>query len=71
MKIVVIGAGAWGTAVAISAAANPAGHRVTLWARDAQQVADMQAARSNTRYLPDIALSATLVLVNGAATALT
>ena len=71
MKIVVIGAGAWGTAVAISAAANPAGHRVTLWARDAQQVADMQAARSNTRYLPDIALPATLVLVNGAATALT
>ena len=71
MKIVVIGAGAWGTAMAISAAAHPAGHAVTLWARDAQQVADMQAARSNTRYLPGIALPAALALANGPASALT
>ena len=63
MKIVVIGAGAWGTAVAISAAANPAGHQVSLWARDAQQVADMRAAGSNARYLPGVALPAALALV--------
>ena len=42
MKIVVIGAGAWGTAVAMTAAAHPAGHDVTLWARDAAQASAMQ-----------------------------
>ena len=50
-NLAILGAGAWGTALAISAARhNP---RVLLWARDAAQVADMQAARCNTRYLPD------------------
>lgn len=65
MKIVVLGAGAWGTAVAISAAQHPAGHRVTLWARDAQQVADMQSSQRNTRYLPEVAWPASLA-VSGA-----
>ncbi|MGB4926175.1 MAG: glycerol-3-phosphate dehydrogenase, partial [Giesbergeria sp.] len=37
MKIIVVGAGAWGTAVAISAAAHPLGHAVTLWARSSAQ----------------------------------
>ncbi len=53
MKITVIGAGAWGTALAISLSAN---HRVTLWARDAAQIKAMRAARCNQRYLPDIVL---------------
>ena len=53
MNITVIGAGAWGTALAISLAAN---HRVTLWARDAVQILEMQAAQCNQRYLPDIPL---------------
>jgi glycerol-3-phosphate dehydrogenase (NAD(P)+) len=63
MNITVIGAGAWGTALAISLAAN---HRVTLWARAAEQVEAMRAARRNQRYLPDtpfppnLALSANL-----------
>ncbi len=57
MKIVVLGAGAWGTALALSAASNaPARHRVTLWARDAQQAASLQTRRVNERYLPGIAL---------------
>ncbi len=51
MKIAVIGAGAWGTALAIAFARCPA-HRVTLWARDAGLCATMQAARENERYLP-------------------
>ena len=43
MKIIVFGAGAWGTALAISASSNPAAkHDVTLWARDAAQAAQMQ-----------------------------
>lgn len=64
MKIVVLGAGAWGTALAMSAA-QTGGHAVTLWARDAQQVADMQAERQNTRYLPGIAFPSALA-VSGA-----
>ena len=70
MKIVVIGAGAWGTAMAISAAAHPAGHAVTLWARDAAQVGEMQAVRSNARYLPGIGLPPSLTVAGGDVAAL-
>ena len=49
MDILVLGAGAWGTALAISAGAR---HRVTLWARDAAQAADIAARRENLHYLP-------------------
>lgn len=51
MKIAVLGAGAWGTALAVSAAMG-AGRQVQLWARGAAQTAHMQAGRENTRYLP-------------------
>ena len=54
MKIAVLGAGAWGTALAINAGAH---HDVTLWARDADQVEVMQRERVNTRYLPDLAFT--------------
>jgi len=54
MKIIVIGAGAWGTALAISAARNTRNrHDVTLWARDAEAASTMNAERVNARYLPD------------------
>ena len=57
MKIVVIGAGAWGTALAVSAASrDQADHSVTLWARDAEQAAAMQASRENHRYLAGVTL---------------
>ena len=49
MTIAVLGAGAWGTAIAINLAGRP---RVTLWARDATQAAAMRAAGANERYLP-------------------
>ena len=51
MKISVIGAGAWGTALAVNAAAR---HEVVLWARDAAQAERMSAARENVRYLRGI-----------------
>ena len=67
MKIIVIGAGAWGTALAVSAALQPrAGRRVSLWARDAALVQAMHAARVNDRYLPGIALPPSLLLAGGA-----
>lgn len=53
MNITVLGAGAWGTALAASTAPR---HAVVLWARDAAQAARMQAARCNERYLPEAAL---------------
>ncbi|MCH8181433.1 MAG: NAD(P)-dependent glycerol-3-phosphate dehydrogenase [Proteobacteria bacterium] len=49
--LTVLGAGAWGTALAISAARQ--GVAVQLWARDAAQVAEMQAQGRNVRYLPE------------------
>ncbi|WLI89257.1 NAD(P)H-dependent glycerol-3-phosphate dehydrogenase [Massilia sp. R2A-15] len=52
-KITVLGAGAWGTAVAIALAAR---HDVLLWGRDAAAMQDMAAARENTHYLPGFAL---------------
>ncbi|SFF69185.1 glycerol 3-phosphate dehydrogenase (NAD(P)+) [Duganella sp. CF458] len=47
-KISVLGAGAWGTAVAIAVAAR---HDVVLWGRDGAAMAEMAAARDNTHYL--------------------
>lgn len=57
MHITVLGAGAWGTALAMAAARR---HPVQLWARDAAQAAHMQAARCNSRYLPDLTWPAPL-----------
>ena len=71
MKIIVIGAGAWGTALAMSASQNPlATHSVTLWARDSAQAAAMQSQRLNTRYLPGMPLPDSLRLIDGPASAL-
>ena len=66
MQIAVLGAGAWGTALAVALAPS---HRVTLWARDPQQRAAMQAAGSNERYLPGISFPASLQLSMATATA--
>ena len=48
-KITVLGAGSYGTALAICLARN--GHQTLLWGRDASQVNDMVLARENTHYL--------------------
>lgn len=63
MKIIVLGAGAWGTALALAASQNTAaGHAVTLWARDPVQAAAMQQQRVNARYLPGLTLPADLTV---------
>ena len=49
MKLSVLGAGAWGTALAASWAPH---HEVTLWGRKATELDAMRANRVNTRYLP-------------------
>ena len=48
-RITVLGAGAWGTAVAIAVAAR---HDVVLWGRNADAMAQIADARDNTHYLP-------------------
>lgn len=58
MKITVIGAGAWGTAVALLAAQK--GLEVALWARRPEQAEALQAMRENREYLPGVALPANL-----------
>jgi len=67
-RIAVVGAGAWGTALAVHAAR--AGHHVCLWGRDEQQIAAMTTSGINARYLPDTELPAGLVPTAGIAAAL-
>jgi glycerol-3-phosphate dehydrogenase (NAD(P)+) len=47
----VIGAGSWGTALAILLARE--GHPTQIWGRDAAQLSAMRQARRNERYLPE------------------
>lgn len=54
-----LGAGSWGTALAIQLARN--GVEVRLWGRDAEAINKLQAARENQRYLPGAALPPALV----------
>jgi glycerol-3-phosphate dehydrogenase (NAD(P)+) len=59
--IAVIGAGAWGTALAVHLARR-GDLAVALWARDAAQASAMVASRQNAKYLPGIELPAALAI---------
>lgn len=65
MHITLIGAGAWGTAMALAASRHPAVHRVSLHARDETQARDLREQRQNARYLPGIALAESLEISSG------
>jgi glycerol-3-phosphate dehydrogenase (NAD(P)+) len=54
-SIGVVGAGAWGTALAMTATRN--GRSVTLWGRNHQDLMDIAARGENKRYLPGIKLT--------------
>src|SRR5690348_12367600 len=58
MKVAVLGAGSWGTALAALIARH--GHATTLWGRDAEVAAAINARHENPHYLPGIALPAEL-----------
>jgi len=60
--ITVVGAGSWGTALAIQLARE--GHATKLWGRDGAQLDAMRRARCNARYLPDAAFPASLRVVD-------
>ncbi|MBQ4813650.1 NAD(P)H-dependent glycerol-3-phosphate dehydrogenase [Pseudoalteromonas luteoviolacea] len=58
--VTVLGAGSYGTALAICFARN--GHRVTLWGRNQADVETLASERQNKRYLPEITFPASLTL---------
>lgn len=61
-RVAVLGGGSFGTVLANMAAEN--GHPTTLWLRDEAQLADMNASRENSRYLPGFRLSDALGFSN-------
>ena len=58
--VAVLGAGSWGTALAVQLARNAV--PTTLWGRTPQAIVDMATTRRNVRYLPELELPATLQL---------
>lgn len=50
MQATILGAGSWGTALAILLARN--GHDVSIWGRDSEEMAALAALRENVAYLP-------------------
>jgi glycerol-3-phosphate dehydrogenase (NAD(P)+) len=58
MRCAVIGAGAWGTAIADRLARN--GHAVQLWAREDDVVTSINTAHTNARFLAGVSLAPTL-----------
>jgi glycerol-3-phosphate dehydrogenase (NAD(P)+) len=53
-SVAVLGAGSWGTALAIHLART--GHDVRLWARDPDVVVEIERTRRNSRYLPGLVI---------------
>ncbi len=60
MRIAVLGAGAWGTALAVSFSAK---HNVTLWGRNREQLLAAAKTRTNAHSLPGITLPAAVNIV--------
>jgi glycerol-3-phosphate dehydrogenase (NAD(P)+) len=54
LTLAVLGAGAWGTALAVHLARK--GHRIRLWDHQSERAATLEQDRENKRYLPGIAL---------------
>lgn len=59
MNISILGAGAWGTALALALAER---HSVLLWGRDPKAMADIAASRDNQAYLAGFALPASIIV---------
>jgi len=66
-RVAVLGAGAWGTAMACVLAARL---EVSLWARDAAQAQAISSSRYNERYLPGMAVPAAVAVTSNLSQAL-
>ena len=69
MKITVLGAGAWGTALAKVLCEN--GHDVTLWGHQPDHINSLASTRRNESYLPGITLPESLQFDTQIANAIT
>lgn len=67
MKIAILGAGAWGTALAINLSSR---HQVTLWTKDPRHLDELIAQRINKQFLPGFVLPESLHLTSTLKTAL-
>lgn len=67
--IAVLGAGSWGTALAVHL--GRIGHQVRLWARDDRLAAEIASRRANAVYLPDVSLPDAVDVTGSLASALT
>ena len=61
-NIAVLGAGSWGTALAVWLATR--GQSVTLWGHDPAHIRDLRTTRTNAKYLPGVALPSSIGLVD-------
>jgi len=67
VNVTILGAGAWGTALAVQTASR---HAVCLWARKPAQAHALRATRRNELYLPGVALATEISVVDDLDTAL-
>ncbi|MDR1848624.1 MAG: NAD(P)-dependent glycerol-3-phosphate dehydrogenase [Zoogloeaceae bacterium] len=61
MRISVLAAGAWGSALALAFSRR---HEVTLWSHEADVVAEIAASRENRRFLPGFVLPEKILVIN-------
>ncbi len=62
MRVAVLGAGSWGTSLAIVLSEN--GHDVALWEFDAEHATAIARKRENTKFLPGVTLPASIEVTN-------
>ena len=62
MQIAVLGAGSWGTTLAILLAGNS--HAVTLWSHKPEHVEEIRATRENPRFLPGVTIPQSISVTN-------
>lgn len=61
-RVLVLGAGGWGTALAVHLARN--GARAALWARTPELRAELRSARENRKYLPGVSIPASVEITD-------
>ncbi len=68
--VAILGAGAWGTALAVHLARTPTPPAIVLCARDGRQAQAMQEGRENMRYLPGFVLPHQILIATDPAAAI-